>query len=171
MFVTTKELELKVLDNAQWGFESNCFVCERANAHGLRVPFAHDEARHVVVADFSFGPEFSGAPNFVHGGIVSAILDEAMAWAAIAIGGAFAVTSELSVRFERPVRIDRSYRVEAALLDTDTTAIHAEASIIDAKDRVCATATSTLVPLNATQAAEATGAEIAGPATAYVRDS
>ncbi|MBA2609259.1 MAG: PaaI family thioesterase [Actinobacteria bacterium] len=160
---------MKVLDNAQWGFESNCFVCERANPQGLRVPFAHDEARHVVVATFSLGPEFSGAPNFVHGGIVSAILDEAMAWAAIAIGGAFAVTSELSVRFERPVRVDRSYRVEAALLDTDTTAIHAEASIVDAKDRVCATATSTLVPLNATQAADATGTEVVGADGAFLR--
>lgn len=162
---------MKVLDNAQWGFESNCFVCERANAQGLRVPFAHDEALHVVVAEFSLGPDFSGAPNFVHGGIVSAILDEAMAWAAIAVGGAFAVTSELSVRFKHPVRIDRSYRVEAALLDADTAAIHAEASIFGTKDRVCATATSTLVPLNATQAADATGAELSGATAAYVRDA
>lgn len=162
---------MKSLDNAQWGFESNCFVCEHSNAHGLRVPFAHDESRGAVVAEFSLGSEFSGAPTLVHGGIVSAILDEAMAWAAIAVGGVFAVTSKLAVSFDWPVRIDRAYRVEATLLDADGRIIHAEARIIDAKDRVCAAATSTLVPLNAIQAGDVIGAEIAGSDAAYLRKS
>jgi hypothetical protein len=50
------------LENSRWGFGSNCFVCEPANARGMQVPFSHDTDRGVVFADFTLGPEFSGAP-------------------------------------------------------------------------------------------------------------
>ena len=38
------------LENARWGFESNCFVCEPRNAAGLRIPFEHDDEAGVVLA-------------------------------------------------------------------------------------------------------------------------
>ena len=162
---------MKTLSNAQWGFESNCFVCEPANPHGLHLPFAHDEEHGIVVAEFTLGTGFSGAPAFVHGGIVAAILDEAMAWAAIAIAGSFAVTSQLVVSFDRPVRIDRPHRVQATVLDSENDSIRAEARLVDAKGRVRATGSARLVTLSADQAANATGAGIAGPDLAYVRRS
>ncbi|GAC1355685.1 MAG: hypothetical protein NVSMB4_16720 [Acidimicrobiales bacterium] len=157
-----------MLDNAGWGFESNCFVCERSNAQGLQIPFAHDEDRDAVVADFSVGADFSGAPAYVHGGVVSAVMDEAMAWAAIAVGGAFALTSELSLRFLRPVRVGRMYHVEATLTETTAQQIQAQAHLTDERERVCATATATLVPLGAAHAADAVGAEITGPDAAFL---
>jgi acyl-coenzyme A thioesterase PaaI-like protein len=105
------------LDNAQWGFDSNCFVCERTNDRGLRIPFAHDPEREVVTADFILDGAFSGAPSYGHGGIVLAILDEAMAWATIAVAHRFAVTRDTTAHFERPVRIDKPHRVEARVID------------------------------------------------------
>jgi uncharacterized protein (TIGR00369 family) len=159
---------MKMLDNAGWGFESNCFVCERANPQGLQIPFAHDDAGEMVVAEFNLGSAFSGAPTYVHGGVVSAVLDEAMAWAAIAVGGSFAVTSELSVRFERPVRVDRAHRVKARLLGKDDRVIQAEAHIVDERGRICAIATATLVPLGLAHAADAVGAEVTGDDAAFV---
>ena len=68
-----------------------------------------------MVATFSLGDRFSGAPSYVHGGVTLAVLDEAMAWAAIAIGGKFAVTAETTTRFLRPVLVGKTYRVEARL--------------------------------------------------------
>ena len=68
------------LHNADWGFESNCFVCEPRNSVGLRIPFDHDRDIGCVTAEFTLDDRFSGAPKFVHGGIVLAILDQAVAY-------------------------------------------------------------------------------------------
>ena len=76
------------LHNDDWGYETNCFVCEATNERGLRIPFFHDDEADVVVAELHLGHAFSGAPTLLHGGIVLAVLDEAMAWAAIAIADA-----------------------------------------------------------------------------------
>ncbi len=73
------------LENARWGFESNCFVCEPRNDAGLRIPFFHDEASATVTATFTLDDRFSGAPSYLHGGVLLAVLDEAMAWATIAL--------------------------------------------------------------------------------------
>lgn len=80
------------LENSRWGFESNCFVCEAANPAGLGVEFFADTDDDAVVADFSLDQRFSGAPSYVHGGVVLAVLDEAMAWATfVPLGPAQAV--------------------------------------------------------------------------------
>ena len=112
-------MALKPLTNAGWGFETNCFVCEPSNPLGLRVQYFHDEEAEVVSAEFTLGVEHSGAPHYVHGGVLLAILDEAMAWAAIAIGGRFAVVQSTATTFDRPVRIDEPHRVAGAGPDQD----------------------------------------------------
>jgi hypothetical protein len=71
------------LENSRWGFGSNCFVCEPANARGMQVPFSHDTDRGVVFADFTLSTEYSGAPTYVHGGATLALMDEGMSWATI----------------------------------------------------------------------------------------
>ncbi|MHB8671544.1 MAG: PaaI family thioesterase [Acidimicrobiales bacterium] len=153
------------LDNAEWGFESHCFVCEASNERGLRIPFVHDDEADVVTAEFCLGEEFSGAPRFVHGGLVSALLDEAMAWAAIAVGGRFAVTAEMTTTFERPVKVGHTYSVEATIDTTDESEgdgdrvgqLSARARITDAAGRCCAQARGCFVALNADTIQAATG--------------
>src|SRR5262249_52972511 len=98
---------LRPLTNDAWGVPANCFVCGPRNGAGLRIRFHHDTVDEVVVADFVLDERFSGAPRFVHGGVVLAVLDEAMAWATIALVRRFAVTVETTTRFERPVKIGR----------------------------------------------------------------
>lgn len=160
---------LRRLTNAGWGFETNCFVCEPANAAGLRLPFFHDEEADVVRADLKLDERFSGAPNYVHGGVVLAILDEAMAWATIAIGGKFAVTAETSTRFVYPVHLDRPYRVEARVDETDEERIVCSASVLDAKDRPCAEARATFSVLSAATAVDVIGVEVTGDDARYLR--
>lgn len=156
------------LDNAAWGFESSCFVCEPKNARGLQVGFSHDTDAALVTADLHLGPEFSGAPQYVHGGVVLAVLDEAMAWAAIAVGRRFAFTQETSTTFSRPVRVDGHYRVEGRLCGQSAEAIEAEAVVLDQKDRACARSRARLVPLSAEQARQAMGVSMEGPDAGFV---
>lgn len=160
---------LHPLTNDRWGFRSNCFVCEPANPAGLRIPFHHDDEGSAVVAEFQLADAFSGAPTYVHGGITLAILDEAMAWAAIAIAGQFAVTQRTTTEFHRPVRVDRPHRVEARITSQEPARITASAHVLDAKGRVCAEATATFLPLDARQASVAVGTEVAGADANFVR--
>ena len=130
-------MTVRPLENARWGFESNCYVCSPANARGLQLPFFHDEDAHVVFAELTPPEELQGAPTYVHGGATLAMLDEAMAWAAIAVGGKFAVTHETATTFDHPVRIGRPYRVEARLVDQTPERIRAESVVLDGKGRPC----------------------------------
>ncbi len=152
--------DLRRLHNEDWGFDSNCFVCEPRNDRGLQVPFFHDRSRDVVVAAFSLGDRFSGAPSYVHGGVTLAVLDEAMAWATITIGGKFAVTAETTTRFLRPVLVGKTYTVEAQLTAQTPEQIEAVAQVTFGEGKVCAEATARFSILGEAQARHATGADV-----------
>ena len=124
-------MAIRRLHNENWGVETNCFVCEPTNAHGLQIPFWHDDERRLVTASFELDDGFSGAPTLVHGGVTLAVLDEAMAWACIAVGGQWAVTTETSTRFHRPVRVGQTYRVEAQVVDHVDDTMRTSACIFD----------------------------------------
>jgi acyl-coenzyme A thioesterase PaaI-like protein len=167
------------LDNARWGFRSNCFVCEPTNAAGLRIGFVHDDEADVVRAQFSLGDAFSGAPSYVHGGVVLAVMDEAMAWAAIAIGHTWALTTRSMATFWRPVLVDQPHTVVARLaergedgtLELNATVFRGEVSSERGAadgDR-CAEAKATFVPLSAEGAAAAVGEAPVPGHSAYLR--
>ena len=161
---------LRRLHNSDWGFDSNCFVCEPRNPTGLRIPFHHDDATGCVAAEFTLDDTFSGAPRFVHGGIVLAILDEAMAWATIAVGGKFAVTKETTTTFDHPVYVGRSYRVEAFVDEASDAAMATRAHVLDDKLRRCAEARATFVVLSPATAREAIG-DVTGENNRLLRDA
>jgi len=146
---------LQRLTNERWGFSSNCFVCEPTNALGLRQPFFHDTDAGVVVADIELGAAHSGASAYVHGGVQLALLDEAMAWAAIALAERFAVTASFTSTFHHPLKIDRRYRLEAAIGARSDSTLSATARIIDDQGRTRTSAEATLVVLSAAQAVDA----------------
>ncbi|GAC1377660.1 MAG: hypothetical protein NVSMB4_07150 [Acidimicrobiales bacterium] len=159
------------LDNLTWGFASKCFVCEPSNDAGLRIPFFHDDEAGTVSAEFTLDERFSGAPSYVHGGMTLAILDEAMAWATIAVSKCFALTHRTTTTFIRPVKVGRPYRVEARIArsaeDSDDGNIMVTASILRGADaKPCAEAEAIFVPLSAAQATDAIGTDIGGSADA-----
>jgi uncharacterized protein (TIGR00369 family) len=143
------------LSNEQWGFSSNCFVCEPTNPVGLRQLFFHDTDAGLVVADVMLDAGHSGAPAYVHGGVQLALLDEAMAWATIAITGQFAVTVSFASQFHHPMRIDKPYRLDASIDHRTDSTVEASARIVDDRQRVRTSASATLVVLSAAQAVDA----------------
>ncbi|MDZ4828131.1 MAG: PaaI family thioesterase [Actinomycetota bacterium] len=161
---------LEPLTNDDWGFESNCFVCEARNPDGLRIPFAYDTDRDLVVAVFTLGSEHSGAPAWVHGGVSLAICDEAMAWAAIASRKKWGVTRDLQATFERPVKIDTTYRIEARITAGDDGELQSEAAILDERDKVRVRTTATLVVYSAVNAPEMIGSELPDSLRTYLRE-
>ncbi len=150
-------MSLRPLDSAAFGFPTNCFVCDPENARGLRLSFFHDEDAGVVTAEFSLGEEFSGAPQYVHGGVVLAVVDDAMAWAVIALAGRFAVVRETTTTFEHGVRLGQAHRVEARIESQTQRVVQTSARVLNADGKRCARSKARLVFLTESGARSAIG--------------
>jgi acyl-coenzyme A thioesterase PaaI-like protein len=79
-----------------------CFGCGPANPIGLHLDFDRHEDGGVQ-ALFIPGVEHQGWDGVMHGGLVTVLLDEAMAWAAAASTTIY-YTGRLEVRYRQPVR-------------------------------------------------------------------
>ena len=99
-----------------FGFETNCFVCEASNVSGLQIAFFHDVERGAVTASARLGSAYSGAPSLVHGGVLAAICDDAMAWAAIAVERRFALIAEARLSYLIPVALDQEITVTGRVI-------------------------------------------------------
>jgi acyl-coenzyme A thioesterase PaaI-like protein len=135
----------------------------------LRIPFFHDTERDLVVADFSLSRDFSGAPTLVHGGVTLAVLDEAMAWACIAVGHQWAVTTETTTRFDRALHVDTEYRVEAEVVGREAGSMTCRGRISGDDDVVRVEATARFTTLGEAQAARLAGADVDGRHSGYLR--
>jgi acyl-coenzyme A thioesterase PaaI-like protein len=91
-----------------------CVVCAASNPRGLSLRFDASADGRGVEAIFECHGVFQGYIGLVHGGIVSAVLDGAMAHCLFHLGRV-AHTGSLAVRFRHPVVVDRQARVRARL--------------------------------------------------------
>ncbi len=83
----------------------HCFVCGLANPFSLHLRF-YDNAPGEVIADMTIGDQYQGYPGVVHGGIVSAMLDEAAGRSHSADGKLrFMYTARLEVRYRQNVPV------------------------------------------------------------------
>ena len=88
---------------------------------------------------------FEGWEGIAHGGIVTTILDEVMAWALVD-NDSWGVTARMQVEFKRPVPIGRPIRGEGRVVDVRRRIVRAEGVLVDAGDgTVLATAEATFV--------------------------
>jgi uncharacterized protein (TIGR00369 family) len=91
-----------------------CMACSPDSKSGLRLYFRESEAG-VVRATFECGAAFEGYPGQLHGGIISTLLDAAMANCLFA-QNLQAVTAELSVSFKAPVVLKHQATAEARVV-------------------------------------------------------
>ena len=141
-----------------FGFESRCFVCDQENEGGMRQRFYLDEELGRVVAEFKPTVDHSGAPNYAHGGAAMAVLDDAMAWAVIALRERFGVTRRVEADFARPVKVGVAHSVEAWVESFEDRSLVARGEIRDPKGRVCVAARASYTVLTMEEARQAIGA-------------
>jgi uncharacterized protein (TIGR00369 family) len=79
-----------------------CYVSGSLNPAGLAMTAWFEDGE--VRATLELGPAHEGAPGIAHGGIVAAIFDDLLAYAAAREHG-FVVTADLHVKFLRPTPI------------------------------------------------------------------
>ena len=150
-------MALRPLHGDAFGFPTSCFVCDPENIRGLRLSFFHDEDAEMVTAEFTLGNEFSGAPQYVHGGVVMAVVDDAMAWAAIALAGRFAVVRETTTTFEHGVRLGQPHRVEARVESQTERIVQTSGRVFNAEGKRCSRSKARLVFLTESGARSAIG--------------
>ncbi len=89
-----------------------CFACGLRNPYGLHLVFRQDEGS--VISDFQPHEEHQGFPGVIHGGIVAAVLDEALNRTSLLTEHpAWSMTGRLEVRYRRNVPYGPLLRVRA----------------------------------------------------------
>lgn len=89
----------------------NCFVCGLSNDMGLKAEFYETEDRQLI-AVCRVKEEHQSYPFRLHGGVISAILDETIGRAISIDYGTtvWGVTMELVTRFKKPVPLDQELK-------------------------------------------------------------
>lgn len=123
-----------------------CFVCGEENHAGLQTRFyiEDDEVR----ADLEPRPHHCGYDNVVHGGVVAAILDETMGWAAARAITRMCVTGELTVRYLKPVPADRRTTAVARVVKAGKRLAKVEGRIVDSEGVEYARAHAAFLPMS-----------------------
>ena len=89
-------------------FQHWCFACGRLDPGGMHLDF--EVSRDRAEARYTALERHQGYDGLLHGGVVTAMLDEAMGWA-IFHQGIWGVTARISVTFRQPVPTNEELRV------------------------------------------------------------
>jgi len=129
----------------QLPWSDTCFVCGDANPFGLRARFLSDEDGTFLTTIVR--PEFEGYPGRVHGGVVTALLDETIGWACSVRAHKMYFTAELKVRFKHPVPGGVELTVRGRCIELRRKAARGEGHIEDAAGTVLAMASGIYFPV------------------------
>ncbi|OGP89652.1 MAG: hypothetical protein A2157_09575 [Deltaproteobacteria bacterium RBG_16_47_11] len=122
----------------------NCFVCGENNLGGLRLRFKIDKEMQTLQTVFVANPTFQGWDGLVHGGIISTLLDEAMAKLSHELGYN-TITASLEIRFKKPAPILEPLLVYGEILDVSKRLVKAKARVAKEDGTILAEGKSTLM--------------------------
>jgi acyl-coenzyme A thioesterase PaaI-like protein len=110
-----------------------CFVCGPGNPNGLHTRF--DRTETGTSAHFTPAATHLGWQGVVHGGILAALLDEAMAYS-LFFSGSRGLTGRMEVRYRFPVFQGETLTVEGAIVRDSHRIADIEASLIRSGQRI-----------------------------------
>jgi acyl-coenzyme A thioesterase PaaI-like protein len=106
---------------------SMCFLCGINNPIGLHLKFYTDGGNRCIT-HFRPKPEHQGYPGQLHGGLISALLDETMG-RVLTSRNVWAMTGRLEIRFRKPVPLDQELTVMGELTRNRSRAYEARGEI------------------------------------------
>ena len=146
-------------------YQQFCFACGHANPLGLKMRFRRDGADGVV-CEYTPRAEHQGFPGVMHGGVLVALMDEAMAWAMYAAHRALGVTAKMETRYRRSTSPDALLTIRARVGRVRGRRIEVESSIEDRDGSVLVESTALFLRVPAEDEAELLGAlgwDLGGP--------
>jgi uncharacterized protein (TIGR00369 family) len=124
----------------------NCFVCGRENPFGLKLDFYFD-GKDTVTAEVNIPESYEGYPGVVHGGVITAILDECAGRAHMIDPNKFMVTAQLNVRFRKPVPTHTLLTVKGVAGERHGRVAMAHGEILDKSGEILAEADGVFVDI------------------------
>ena len=134
--MTDKTEQLSLNDVTDYGL---CFACGPRNPYGLKLHFERDGDR--IVSRFTALEEYQGFPGYLHGGIITALLDEVMSRVSIVNQNRWSMTAGIDVHFRKPVFIGQEVTAVAEHLETNRRVVTAQAELVLPDGTVAAKAT------------------------------
>ena len=133
----------------------DCLICGEDNPYGLHARY-YELANNEVLGVFDAMPEHQSYPGRVHGGIVTAILDETIGRAIIPVRGemTWGVTTSIEVKFRKPVPYDKPINCIGRVDRDRKRLFEGSAQIVDEDGTVLAEATATYAIFPADKIAE-----------------
>jgi uncharacterized protein (TIGR00369 family) len=107
-----------------------CFACGTLNPTGMGLVRHVERGRSWV--ELTLEPRFQGWEGIAHGGIVTTILDEVMAWALVGEDD-WGMTARIAVDFKRPVLVGRPLRADGWVTRARRRIVDTEGRLIDAE--------------------------------------
>ncbi|MBY0369260.1 hypothetical protein K2X33_01145 [bacterium] len=106
-----------------------CFVCAPAanNPRGLDLSFVQTE--HGAKTVFTLPTCFQSYPGFLHGGIVSCVIDETMAYAGVFRYQKLPLTRKMTLSYRRGVEAGKEFICESQITAESETGFSAKASV------------------------------------------
>jgi len=122
-----------------------CFGCGRDNPIGLKLKFDWDGK----VASTRFTPDkrYQGWSGLVHGGIITVLLDEVMAYAAI-FDGVNTITAAMEVKFRHPAPLDKPLVINGSVIKKTRRLVETKATISLTDGTLIAEGTATQFIIN-----------------------
>ena len=145
------------LDGSLFGPNNHCFGCGPHHPNGFRLRFhvEHDE----VVTQFTPLKSHEGAPNVMHGGLVTTVADEVGAWALIALRWKFGFTGTMTSRFPRAVRVGTLVQGRAKITKESTRVMHVDVRMLQ-EGHTCFSSTMSFIVLDQKGAEKMLGGEL-----------
>ncbi len=78
-----------------------CFGCGHGNPAGVSLKMKTDG--RAVYAEWIPKQEHAGFSHAVHGGVIATVIDEMMAWACGILGGKFAYSVDMNIRYHKVI--------------------------------------------------------------------
>lgn len=119
-----------------------CFVCGPENPAGLRAEFQCANGK--ATGRFFARDEHQGYTGLSHGGILAALLDESMVYAAATLGR-WVATAEMTIRYVRPAPTGQWLKLRAEVTLHRRKLVEAMAEIASEDGTVLASATGKLI--------------------------
>jgi uncharacterized protein (TIGR00369 family) len=127
-------------------WSETCFVCGDANPRGICGRFEADELGHVHLVT-TLDSSYEGFSGYVHGGVVTALLDETAGWACALAVGRFCVTARITVTFRQPLTGGQTITVVGEDLGAKVTLRRGRARLTDSAGTEIAVAEGLFSPM------------------------
>ena len=96
--------------NARDWHRPNCYGCGPENAHGLHADFTFDIESGELCFEYNPRGFEIGAPGYVHGGVLAAVMDEAQGVLCFHVGHVV-MTDQLRMKYHRATSLDSPFQV------------------------------------------------------------